>query len=33
VRAVMSAECANLPLPPSMQGQPQTLTFRFRPGE
>jgi hypothetical protein len=33
VRAVLSAQCANLPLPRSMLGQPQTLTFRFRPGE
>ena len=33
VRAVLSAQCANLPLPRSMMGQSQTLTFRFRPGE
>lgn len=33
VRAVLSAQCANLPLPRHMLGQPQTLTFRFRPGE
>ncbi len=33
VRAVLSAQCANLPLPRTMLGQPQTLTFRFRPGE
>jgi hypothetical protein len=33
VRAVLSAQCANLPLPRSMLGQSQTLTFRFRPGE
>jgi neural Wiskott-Aldrich syndrome protein len=33
VRAVLSAQCANLPLPHHMLGQSQTLTFRFRPGE
>ncbi len=33
VRAVMDARCANLPLPRTMLGQSQTLTFRFRPGE
>ncbi len=33
VRAVLSAQCANLPLPRTMLGQSQTLTFRFRPGE
>lgn len=32
-RAVLSAQCATLPLPRSMLGQSQTLTFRFRPGE
>ena len=32
VRAVLSAQCANLPLPRTMLGQSQTLTFRFRPG-
>ena len=30
VRAVLSAQCANLPLPRTMLGQSQTLTFRFR---
>lgn len=33
VRAVLSVQCANLPLPKTMIGQAQTLTFRFRPGE
>jgi hypothetical protein len=33
VRAVRSPQCANLPVPRSMQGQRQTFTFRFRPGE
>ncbi len=31
VRAVMSSECANLPLPPKMLGKVNVLTFRFRP--
>ena len=33
VRAVLDPRCANLPLPPSMMGQRQQFTFRFRPGE
>ncbi|MBV8095114.1 MAG: hypothetical protein JO110_18175, partial [Acetobacteraceae bacterium] len=32
-RAVLDPRCANLPLPRTMQGQRQVLTFRFRPGE
>jgi hypothetical protein len=31
-RAVLDPTCANLPLPPRMQGQVQTITFRFHPG-
>ncbi len=31
VRAVLSPDCANLPLPKSMLGQSQTLQFNFRP--
>jgi hypothetical protein len=31
VRAVMSPQCANLPLPRSMLGKTNVLTFRFSP--
>jgi len=31
VRAVMSPQCANLPLPQSMLGKTNVLTFRFSP--
>ncbi|HJS86582.1 MAG TPA: hypothetical protein VJ779_14080, partial [Acetobacteraceae bacterium] len=31
VRAVMSPDCANLPLPPRMLGKVNVLTFRFSP--
>ncbi len=31
VRAVMDPACANLPLPPSMLGKVNVLTFRFSP--
>lgn len=31
VRAVMDPSCANLPLPPSMLGKVNVLTFRFTP--
>jgi hypothetical protein len=32
-RAVLSPQCANLPLPRAMLGQQRVLTFRFRPLE
>jgi len=31
VRAVLNVKCATLPLPPSMMGSPQVLTFHFSP--
>ena len=31
VRAVLDAQCANLPLPKSLLGRQNTLTFRFSP--
>jgi hypothetical protein len=31
IRAIMDPRCATLPLPDSLNGSPQTLTFRFSP--
>jgi neural Wiskott-Aldrich syndrome protein len=31
VRAVLSAQCSNLPIPKDLLGQPQHFTFRFSP--
>jgi neural Wiskott-Aldrich syndrome protein len=31
VRAVLDYRCSTLPLPPSLEGRPQTFTFRFSP--
>jgi len=31
VRAVLSPQCANLPLPRAMLGQQRSLKFRFSP--
>ncbi|WP_419757642.1 energy transducer TonB [Acidisoma sp.] len=31
VRAVLDYRCSALPLPPSLEGRPQTFTFRFSP--
>jgi hypothetical protein len=31
IRAVMDPNCANLPLPQTLLGQPRTITFRFGP--
>jgi hypothetical protein len=31
VRALLDYRCATLPLPPSLEGRPETFTFRFSP--